>query len=78
MYQRKTRDEFVIEQFTAWGWELATTETSWRDARRCVREYRANQPEYPVRWRKVRVRIETFPALNFLLELGRHPDQGPL
>jgi hypothetical protein len=63
-YTRKTRDEWEIEQQTGsadhrGGWEVVTTESTRRDARRCLREYRANQPELAVRSIKRRVRITT-------------------
>lgn len=62
-YVRKTRDEWEIQQQTGsadhrGGWELATTEETRRDAKRCIREYRENQPELRVRIVKRRVRIE--------------------
>ena len=61
-YIRKTRDEWEIEQHTGsadhrGGWEVVTTEPTRRDAKRCVREYRENQPELAVRVIKRRVRI---------------------
>lgn len=56
-YVRKTRDEWEIQQQTTEGWELATTEVTRRDAKRCVREYRENQPELAARIVKRRVRI---------------------
>lgn len=48
-YQRKTVDEFQVQQWTAQGWEEVTAEDSRRDAREQARCYRENQPEYPVR-----------------------------
>jgi len=59
-YVRKTRDVWDIEQNFGYGdgWEVVTTETSFREARDRRREYRENQPEYPVRIRKRRERIE--------------------
>lgn len=60
-YIRKTRDEWDIEQKTSEGWEVVTSEVTATDARRCVREYRDNQPEYPVRAKKRRVKIEPTP-----------------
>lgn len=57
-YVRKTRDEIDIQQLTAEGWETVHTEETWREAKARVREYRENQPEYPVRLKTVRVRIE--------------------
>lgn len=59
-YQRKTRDYWDIQQYTGpeYGWESVNTEETWKDAKRSLREYRDNQPEYPVRARRKRERIE--------------------
>lgn len=57
-YVRKTRDEIDIQQRTESGWETVHTEEKWREARVRAREYRENQPEYPVRCKATRVRIE--------------------
>lgn len=57
-YQRKTRDEFDVEQKTCQGWEVVCTEDTRREAIECVKEYRMNQPEYPVRYRGRRIKIE--------------------
>lgn len=55
-YTRKTVDVFDIEQYTGrqYGWEVVTSEENRREARERIKEYRANQPEYPVRIRKHR------------------------
>jgi len=57
-YQRKTHDEWDIQQCFDGQWETVNTELTWEDKRRSVREYRDNQPEYPVRSVKRRVRNE--------------------
>lgn len=57
-YQRKTRDEFVVEQKTEQGWEVVTAEETRREAINQVKCYRRNQPKYPVRYRCHRVKIE--------------------
>jgi hypothetical protein len=68
-YIRKTEDEYEIQQYTPYGWELATTETNRKDAReqlRCYREnareqlrcYRENDPSGSYRIIKKRVPIE--------------------
>jgi len=57
-YQRKTRDYWDIEQFICGLWEAVNAEETWKDARRSLKEYRENQPEYPVRARRKRERIE--------------------
>lgn len=58
-YKRKTRDVWHIEvHYGAHGWEHEVTEISWADARAQLRTYRENCPQYPVRARKRRERIE--------------------
>lgn len=59
-YIRKTRDVWDVQQYTGpeYGWEDVCTEPSWLQARDRVREYRENQPEYPVRAKHRRERIE--------------------
>ena len=55
-YQRKTTDEYQIHQQTAQGWEEVCCESTRKEAvvqRNC---YRENQPEYPVKIVKRRVR----------------------
>lgn len=56
-YIRKTKDEFHIQQHTGtgYGWETVCTEETRTEARQRKREYRENQPEYPVRVIKKRV-----------------------
>lgn len=60
-YTRKTRDYWSIQQYTGgqYGWEEVCAENKWLEAKIRLREYRANQPEYPVRVRLKRERIET-------------------
>jgi hypothetical protein len=64
MYVRKTRDYFAIEQYTGaeYGWEEVCAEEHRRAAVATVRDYRANQPEYPVRWRRRREKLNTTEA----------------
>jgi hypothetical protein len=59
-YQRKTRDYWSIQQYTGqgYGWEEVNAEETWLEAKRSLCEYRENQPEYPVRARRKRERIE--------------------
>ena len=58
-YQRKTRDYWDIQQYTGsqYGWESVSAEDTWKDATQTLREYRENQPEYPVRARRKRESI---------------------
>jgi len=55
-YVRKTRDYWSVQQWTGrdYGWEEVTAEESRHEAVLRRREYRANQPEYPVRIRRCR------------------------
>ncbi len=57
-YVRKTRDEIVIEQNFGHGWEEVCVEESWTAARARKKGYVENQPEYPVRIRSKRVKLE--------------------
>lgn len=59
-YTRKTRDIWNIQQYTGYGygWETVCAEDRWKDARERLREYRENQPEYPVRAKRCRERVE--------------------
>jgi len=59
-YQRKTRNYWSIQQWTGsqYGWEEVNAEDTWKDAKRSLAEYRENQPEYLVRARRKRERIE--------------------
>lgn len=59
VYIRKTCDEYDIEQLTSEGWEVVSCELTHEAARSCKRDYRQNQPEYPVRITKRRVKIQT-------------------
>jgi hypothetical protein len=56
-YVRKTRDEYQIQQYTSEGWEEVCAEETMKAAKQTKKEYRDNQPEYPVRIVKKRVRI---------------------
>jgi hypothetical protein len=56
-YKRKTIDTFEIQGFTSEGWELETTEVSWKEAKAQIKIYRAEQPEIQHRIKLVRERI---------------------
>lgn len=57
-YIRKTYDEYQILQNFGYGdgWEEVSTEPTYKQANEAVKEYRQNQPEYPVKIKKVRIR----------------------
>ena len=59
-HTRKTRDYWSIQQYTGgqYGWEEVCADATWKEARQTLKEYRENQPEYPVRARCKRERIE--------------------
>jgi len=61
-YKRKTQDEFRLFVNYGQGWEHETTESTHKEIRERVREYRENCPEYPVKWKMARVRIEASDA----------------
>ncbi len=54
--RNKPKYEFTIEQFIAGYWNDVCTEDDIKEARQRLKEYRANQPQYPVRIRTERVK----------------------
>lgn len=58
MKTRKTRDEWQLWVHYGQGWEHEISEDSWREMRDRLREYRENCPQYPVKVRKRRIRLE--------------------
>lgn len=60
-YQRKTRDVFLVEQYTGhkYGWECVSQYDDRKSAQAARQEYKENQPEYKCRIRQVREKIET-------------------
>ena len=59
VYTRKTTDEYEIQQYTGHqhGWECVTAEATYREAKATRQCYRENQPAYPVRIIKKRVKL---------------------
>ena len=59
MYTRKTYDEYSIEGYygSRYGWEEVCTEDNLKDAKRTLREYNENEPQYPHRIKKHRIPI---------------------
>lgn len=76
-YIRKTRDEYLIEQQTAQGWEEVCSEDTRAEARQRRNEYRGNQPEFPVRIRKVRVRKHDPIPRDFAVQPLRDDERPP-
>ena len=56
MYQRKTVDEYQIHGNYGCGWEEVTAEYTYRDAKTQLKCYDLNEPEYPHRIVKKRIR----------------------
>jgi hypothetical protein len=57
-YKRKTVDEWEIQGFYAGAWEMATTETTRKNAKTNIRLYREAEPGVAFRIKKMRVKIE--------------------
>ncbi len=57
-YQRKTRDEFIVEGYFERQWEEVTAEDTKKEILARLKEYRANDPQHQYRWRVRRVKIE--------------------
>ena len=55
-YIRKTKDVYEIQSNCGYGWDLETTEETYKEARDQLKTYRANL-SYPVRIVKKRERI---------------------
>ena len=60
MYIRKTKDEYEIQgnYGSQYGWERVTTEETWKDAKRQLKCYNDNEPDFPHRIVKKRIKIE--------------------
>ena len=58
-YERKTIDTWELQLNYGYGWEYTLTEFTREEARARLKEYRENQPQYPARLVKKRVRINT-------------------
>ena len=71
MYKRKTTDEYDIMADYGQGWELVNCETTRKDARRSVKEYRENEG-YPCKIVKHRVKIQARLPKNTLEPAFQH------
>lgn len=60
-YIRKTRNYWAVQQYTGgqYGWEDVSAAETFKEAKTTAREYRENQPEYAVRIKLKRERIES-------------------
>ena len=58
MYIRKTKDVRLIVSDYGYGFEETCEAESYADAKRILKEYRENQPEFIHKIRRKRVRIE--------------------
>ena len=58
VYIRKTEDEYQIQGNYGYGhgFEVVTCETTWKEARRRLKEYRLNEPGTPFKIVKKRIR----------------------
>lgn len=59
-YKRKTRDVYELQSYYGpeYGWETLFEEDTRKEALDQLRCYRENEPEYPHRIKKRRVKIE--------------------
>lgn len=57
-YVRKTEDEYDIEGNYGFGFEIVTCETTYSEAKKRIKEYRANEPGISFRRVKHRVPVE--------------------
>lgn len=48
--------EYEVQGNYGYGWEMVTTEDTPTEARKRLKEYDDNEPQYPHRIKKVRVR----------------------
>lgn len=57
MYKRKTQDIWNVQGNYGFGWETVTAETTYREVRARLREYRENEPGTSFRLKMTRERI---------------------
>ena len=57
-YVRKTEDEFEIQGDYGYGWEMVTTESTWKEAKEQIKCYRENQPApYRIKMKRVKIAV---------------------
>jgi hypothetical protein len=59
-YKRKTQDEYTVQgnYNSGDGWEDLTSETTRKEAKERLKEYRENEPQYSHRLIKKRVKVQ--------------------
>lgn len=57
MYQRKTKDEFMVLGNYGQGYEVVTTEDTYKAAREQLKCYNENEPQYSHKIKKRRVKL---------------------
>ena len=57
-YKRLTQDEYIIQGDYGQGWEDVTAESTRKECKERLKEYRQNEPMYSHRMIVKRVRIE--------------------
>ena len=57
MYIRKTKDEYEVQGYYSQDWEAVCSEDTRKEARMRLKEYTENEPQYPHRIVKKRVRL---------------------
>lgn len=57
-YIRTTEDEFQIHGNYSQGFEELTSETTWKEAKQCIKDYRENEPGVQFKIVTKRIQIE--------------------
>ena len=57
MYIRKTKDDYEVQGYYSQDWEAVCSEDTRKEARMRLKEYTENEPQYPHRIVKKRVRL---------------------
>jgi hypothetical protein len=56
-YTRKTKDEYAIQGNYGTRWEDVTVDETYKEARQSLKDYNDNEPQYPHRLIKRRVKL---------------------
>lgn len=57
MYQRKTKDIYILLGNYGYGWEEVLAEETKKEARERLKEYRENDPQHSYKLTKKRVKL---------------------